>query len=116
MLLPLFVVCIMPYNENFNLYNVSDENLNNLLKLNNEQRKKYVDTLIERFYPHVIELGDTNTYKSLTNAYISSIEAENVYRNNPTFQLSFQAIYTKTGLIRNLVNDIYFNDDHLITH
>ena len=47
---------------------------------------------------------------------ISSIYVEKLYRSNRFFQESFTMIYTKTGLIRNIVNDIYFLEDDLITH
>ena len=49
-------------------------------------------------------------------AYAASWYAEKIYRYNRFFNESFTAVYTETGLIRDIVLDIYFNDDDLIVH
>ena len=61
-------------------------------------------------------MNNENEYEDLLESYISSIYVEKLYRSNRFFQESFTMIYTKTGLVRNIVNDIYFLEDDLITH
>ena len=41
---------------------------------------------------------------------------EKIYRNNHFMKESFSVVYTKTGLIRNIWNDLYYTDDDLIIH
>ena len=70
--------------------------------------------LIERFYPEVNPDGEM--YADLQLNYRSSWLLEKLYRANPVFKESFTFVYTKTGLVRNMISDLYFTDDHLITH
>lgn len=96
------------------LHNLSDKILVNILELSEEERISYYQELIEKFYSHL----DKNSvqYGALLRAYHSSFELENLYRTNEIFQDSFTAVYTRTGLIRETINDLYYNPDDLITH
>ena len=59
---------------------------------------------------------DGEMYADLQLNYRSSWLLEKLYRANPVFKESFTFVYTKTGLVRNMISDLYFTDDHLITH
>jgi len=98
----------------FNLYDLEEKTLDNLLNLPELSKSKYINELIERFYPSVNPDGEM--YADLQLNYRSSWLLEKLYRVNPVFKESFTFIYTKTGLVRNMVSDLYFTDDHLITH
>lgn len=100
----------------FGLYDLSDEHLEEILKLSDKDMAEYTRSLIQKYYNHVITHNDKIMYNQLVTSYKSSFEVEKFYRDNLVFQNGFQAVYTKTGLIRNLVCDIYFSDDHLVTH
>lgn len=98
----------------YKLYELSDEKLNTILSLNDEEEGVYIDALIERFYGN-IDL-DEDQYEQLYVSYKSSFVLEKFYRDNLVFQAGFQAIYTKTGFIREIVNEVYFNEDGLTVH
>ena len=98
--------------DKFELYELTDEQLNEILSLRDQQQELYINTLIQRFYPEV----DEQNYIKLQIAYKSSFILEKFYRSNLVFQEGFQAIYTRTGLIRDIINEVYFTQDNLITH
>jgi len=98
----------------FNLYDLEEKTLDNLLNLPELSKSKYINELIERFYPEVNPDGEM--YADLQLNYRSSWLLEKLYRANPVFKESFTFVYTKTGLVRNMISDLYFTDDHLITH
>ena len=79
-----------------------------------EGKQKYIGELIEAFYPNSME--DEKAYADLTMSYLSSFYVEKLYRSNRFFNEMFIPTYTKTGLIRNIVNQTFFSDDDLITH
>ncbi len=95
----------------YKLYELSDEHLNAILSLNEDEEEKYINTLISRFYPNI-----DDRYEELFISYKASFVLEKLYRSNISFQNGFRAIYTKTGMIRNIINDIYYADDDLIIH
>lgn len=101
-------------NSKFELHSLSNEQLNTILTMRPENLEIYIHILIENHYPP-IDLG-SEPYKDLQTAYKSSFTLEKMYRSNLDFQEGFTAVYTKTGLIRNIVNDIYYTEDDLITH
>ena len=96
------------------LSEIENDTLNFLISMPMDDKKAYFHKLIETFYPK--SMNNENEYEDLLESYISSIYVEKLYRSNRFFQESFTMIYTKTGLIRNIVNDIYFLEDDLITH
>ena len=96
------------------LSEIENDTLNFLISMPIEDKKAYFHKLIETIYPK--SMNNENEYEDLLESYISSIYVEKLYRSNRFFQESFTMIYTKTGLIRNIVNDIYFLEDDLITH
>ena len=99
---------------NLTLNELKEDTLNFLIGMSIEDKRAYFHKLIETFYPK--SLKDESEYESLIEAYISSIYVEKLYRSNRFFQEQFTMIYTQTGLIRDIVNDTYFNEDTLITH
>jgi hypothetical protein len=95
----------------YKLYELTDEHLDAILALNEEEEEEYISTLIMRFYE---QAGDR--YEDLFISYRASFALEKLYRTNEVFQEGFRAIYTKTGMIRNIINDLYYADDDLIIH
>lgn len=100
--------------EPFSLGNLSDDRLNYILSMDLDEKTVYFSSLIEKYYPNAVGLEEEQS--RIMNAYNSSFIAEKLYRSNKAFASSFTVVYTKTGLIRDVVNDIYYNSDHLITH
>jgi len=100
--------------KDFNLFEISDRNLDSTLKLSDKNFSIYIGQIIEKFYPDI--LPGTTPYDDLVIGYHSSFEAEKLIRTNITLHKGFRVVYTKTGLIRNLINQIYFNRDDLIVH
>jgi len=109
-LLPLRIYIV----DDFSLAQLPDSALENINSLSAQERTMYFHQMIEKFYPDV----DTQDpfYPKLQQSYSSSFSLEQVLRGNKSLQIGFTAIYTKTGIIRDIVNDLYFNDDTLVTH
>jgi hypothetical protein len=98
----------------FILEELSDESLDAILCLSPAQKVKYFTLMVKTYYPSQIE--GSNDFTNLVETYISSFYVEKLYRSNRFFHEKFSPIYTDTGLIRNLIADIFYTDDHLITH
>jgi hypothetical protein len=89
----------------FYLYELEDPILNNILKLPPKELDNYIYALICRFYSEVVL--DSDEYNKLETAYKASFILEKLYRTNELLLENFTAIYTKTGLLRELVLDLY---------
>lgn len=100
--------------KSFNLYEISARDLDSTLKLDDDSFAIYIGQIIEKFYPSI--LPGTDEFNNLVVGYRASFEAEKLVRTNIPLHNGFRVIYTKTGLIRNLINEIYFNLDDLIIH
>ena len=100
--------------EVLNLYELKDDTLENILTLEEKEKTLYIHQLIEKFFPTVV--ANSDQYGDLQLSYRSSFKLEKLFRSDPLFHETFTLVYTKTGLVRDAVNDIYFTDDHLITH
>lgn len=100
--------------DDFALYDLTEEQLNNILALSEVEQVVYFSQLIEKYYTHIDE--GTDEYYSLLMSYKSSFNLERVYRDREDIQGSFTAIYTRTGLIRDLVNDLYHTEESLVIH
>jgi len=96
------------------LEELTDNELDSILGLSIERRIKYFETMISRYFPNTEE--GSSYHQELLETYISSFFTEKLYRNNRFFNEKFTPVYTNTGLIRNIIADIYFNSDDLITH
>ena len=79
-----------------------------------DDKRAYFHKLVETYYPNA--LNNEDEYEDLIENYISCMYVEKLYRSNRFFNDRFTIIYTQTGLIRNIINDIYFIEDDLITH
>ena len=101
-------------NKTFTLSEFEDESLDYVIGMPLPIKRDYFHKLVESFYPKSIDRQEE--YESLMESYMASFYVEKLYRSNRFFKEKFTMIYTKTGLIRNIVNDIYFDDDDLITH
>jgi len=96
------------------LNEIEENQIDAVLSLNEEGRTVFFHALIEQHYPH-IEPG-ANEYLELQMHYRSCWMTEKIYRNNDFMKECFSIVYTKTGLIRNIWNDLYYTDDDLIVH
>jgi hypothetical protein len=93
----------MSIDSSFYLYKVTDEELDAILGLSDSAIDDYIELLIEKFF----STTETETQNKLRQAYKSSFVLEKVIRNSPIISNNFTAIYTKSGLIREVVNDLY---------
>jgi hypothetical protein len=87
------------------LYELDDTTLDFILSLSYEELDRYVYALICRFYPKI--KPESEEYKNLKEAYRASFIVEKLFRVNGIMNKNYTAIYTKTGLIRELVLDLY---------
>ena len=97
-----------------NLYELEDSVLDSILGLEEKEKTLYIHHLIEKFFPMVIP--NSEEYGDLQLCYRSSFKLEKLFRSDPLFHVTFTLVYTHHGLVRDAVNDMYFTDDHLITH
>ncbi len=100
--------------ESFILDELSDESLDAILSLPPANKTKYFSTLVKTYYPK-IEEGSAE-FINLVETYVSSFYVEKLYRTNRFFNEKFTIVYTTTGLIRDIVADMYYSDADLITH
>lgn len=98
----------------FILQDLSDESLDAVLSLPMAQKSKYFVAMVKNFYEDVDE--ESEWFTELVTSYVSSFYVEKIYRSNRFFNEKFTPIYTSTGLIRNIIADMYYADDDLITH
>lgn len=98
----------------FILGELSDESLDTVLGMNLTDKSTYFTRLITAAYPK-IEKNSTE-FEELVATYLSSYYVEKLYRTNRFFNEKFTPVYTSTGLIRNIIADMYYADDDLITH
>ena len=96
------------------LCELQDETIDYLLGMQLDDKRAYFHKLIETYCPDALD--DEFEYEELLQNYISSMYVEKLYRSNRFFNEQFTIVYTQTGLIRNVINDIYFVEDDLITH
>lgn len=89
----------------FYLYELDDTTLDFILSLSVKELDEYIYALICRFYPKVNV--EDEQYKKLKSSYKSSFAIEKIYRVNSLVSNNYTAIYTKTGLIRELALDVY---------
>ena len=88
------------------LYDLDDSTLDFILELPYDELDKYVSALISRFYGDLSD-KEPKDITELRHSYKASFATEKLYRVNPLINKNYTAIYTKTGLLRELVLDIY---------
>jgi hypothetical protein len=98
----------------FILQDLSDESLDAVLSLSPAQKSSYFEAMVKTFYPRIPE--NTQEFEEMVATYLSSFCVEKIYRSNRFFNEKFTPVYTGTGIIRNIVSDLYYSDDELITH
>ena len=98
----------------FILEELSDETIDALLSLSPKERCTYYEKLADKHYPNIQKASDE--YHQLIESYNSSFYVEKLYRTNRFFNEQFTIVYTDTGLVRNVISDLFFADDDLITH
>jgi hypothetical protein len=98
----------------FILEELSNESLDAVLSLPPTNKSKYFTVLAKTYYPNAEE--GSSEFVELVESYVSSFYVEKLYRSNRFFNEKFTVVYTTTGLIRNVIADIYYSDADLITH
>lgn len=98
----------------FILETLPDESLDAILSLPIDKKASYFTGMVKAFYPKLVE--DTPEFDDMLATYVSSFYVEKIYRSNRFFNEKFTPVYTTTGLIRNIISDLYYADDDLITH
>ena len=99
---------------NKKLSSLNEKNIQLKTTLEEKEKTLYIHQLIEKFFPPVV--ANSDQYGDLQLSYRSSFKLEKLFRSDPLFHETFTLVYTQSGLVRDAVNDIYFTDDHLITH
>jgi len=90
--------------KNLFLNALSNEQIEDILALSDEEQHHYYLQLIRRFYP-----GSSKEDKMrLMYAYKGSFELEYILRTESLLAKSFTCVYTKTGMIREVSNDLFF--------
>lgn len=98
----------------FILNMIDNTKLQIIISLSDDEKLLYINNLIKKYYSN-IEFN-TDVYFNLQKAYIGSFVLEDRFRQNEEIQKAFRPIYTKTGLIRNIVNDLFFIPEELTVH
>lgn len=101
-------------NNQFLLEDLPIESLDAVLAMELENKVIYFSTLAKNFYPDVEESSEEFT--DLLELYISSFYVEKLYRSNRFFNEKFTPVYTTTGLIRDIVANLFYSDKDLIVH
>ena len=96
------------------LNEIEEDKLDIVLSLNEAGKTIFFDGLIVNYYPHIEK--NSEQYNALQTHYKCCWMMEKIYRNNHFMKECFSVVYTKTGLIRNIWNDLYYTDDDLIIH
>lgn len=96
------------------LCNVEDTSIDAVLSLPEASKLSYFKALAEKFYPNTEK--NSEEYIALLESYYSSFYLEKLYRSNSFFNEKFTVVYTSTGLIRNIIADMYYCDDDLVVH
>ena len=102
------------YMKPFLLDDLEDSTLDAILSMPPKARVEYYKKLAKAYFPDVKD--DTDEYQNILETYNSSFYVEKMYRTNKFFNEKFTVVYTDKGFIRNIIADMYFADDDLITH
>ena len=98
----------------FLLESLPTESLDAVLAMDMESKIAYFSTLAKSFYPDIEDAS--KEFVDIVELYISSFYLEKIYRSNRFFNEKFTPIYTTTGLIRDVVADLFYSDKDLIVH
>jgi hypothetical protein len=91
-----------------------DESLDVVLGMTLAQKAAYFSSIVAKYYTKIDK--DSPEFEELIATYVSSYYVEKLYRANRFFNEKFTPVYSNTGLIRNIIADMYYADDDLITH
>jgi hypothetical protein len=81
--------------------------LEDILALSDQEQYEYYIQLVRRFYPN----PESEDKQKLIFSYKGSFELEYLLRTEPVIAQAFTCIYTRTGMIREVTNDLYFISD-----
>ena len=98
----------------FLLDDLEDATLDAVLSLEPKVRVEYYRKIARKYFPDINE--NSNQGEELLEYDNSSFYGEKMYRTNKFFQEKFTIVYTDKGFIRNIIADMYYADDDLITH
>ena len=100
--------------KSFLLDELEESTIDAILSLPPKARVDYYKKLAKAYFPDVLE--GSEEYTDILETYNSSFYLEKMYRTNKFFNEKFTVVYTDKGFIRNIIADLYFADDDLITH
>jgi len=98
----------------FLLDDLEDSTLDAILSLPPAARVDYYKKIARKYFPDIKE--NSQDFEEIIENYNSSFYVEKMYRSNKFFNEKFTIVYTDKGFIRNIIADIYYADDDLITH
>lgn len=96
------------------LQNIEDDSLDAILALPEDNKLAYFCELVDYFFPNIEK--DSNEYINAVESYFGSFYLEKLFRSNRFFQENFSIVYTKQGLIRSVVNNLYLLQEDLVIH
>ena len=95
--------------DNLLLNELPEDKLDEVLSLSVEMKADFFKELVRIYYGNVDE--DSDNFVEIVEAYISSFYAEKLYRSNAFFREKFTPMYTRTGLIKNIVLDLFHQEE-----
>ena len=98
----------------FLLDDLEDSTLDAILSLPPSARVDYYKKIARKYFPDIKE--NSQDFEEIIENYNSAFYVEKMYRSNKFFNEKFTIVYTDKGFIRNIIADIYYADDDLITH
>lgn len=101
--------------DKFILGQLKDDKLEFILSMDQDQLDIYVDNLIQKYYPYLRQdMEHHEQYELVKEQYINSFYLEKIIRMSEPVQEGFIPVYTETGMIRELQNQLYsFSKDSL---
>lgn len=94
--------------DKFFLSSLTDQELLSIIELSEESLYLYICELIKKFFPSIKE--ETKIHNQLTIIYKTGFFLEYLFRKNRNNLIGFTPIYTKTGLIKEISNDLFLTN------
>jgi len=96
------------------LYSLPEAALDYIISLRPDQRHLYLKEVALKNFSAA--KNDPDMLERTIQALEVSIMFEKLYRNNEFLRKNFTIVYSSGGLVRNVIHDIYYSEDDLITH
>lgn len=96
------------------LYQLPEPALDYIISLSPQQRYLYLKEVALKQFSTTLD--DKEMLERTIKALEASVLMEKLYRNNEFLKKNFTMVYSDGGIVRNMVNDIYYTEDDLIVH